>query len=323
MVVTAQPSASLADELVRLLPDLRTVIGDERRVTLIFDRGGWSPKAFKTIIDGGFDLITYRKGDFDPLPADKFGEHTFTDPTTGGEYTYLLGETTVVFDCGKKKGTLSLRQIHKQAADGTQIPVVTSREDLAAAEVCWRLSGRWRQENYFRYARQHFALDALDSYADVADDGDRLVPNPAKADAKNQVTAATHALVEANAAVTAAIDAAAATLSRPGKTRSVDIDRSAINAVETACTHLAQARAASRDVPSHVPLRQIRPQARLLHDERKLITHAIRMAAYNAETTLARMLRPHYARADDEARALLREAITLSGDLHVDGDTLH
>ena len=45
------------------------------------------------------------------------------------------------------------------------------------------------------------------------------------------------------------------------------------------------------------------------------------MAAYNAESTLARMLRPHYSRADDEARALLREAFTLSGDLHITGDT--
>src|SRR5659263_528802 len=47
------------------------------------------------------------------------------------------------------------------------------------------------------------------------------------------------------------------------------------------------------------------------------------MAAYNAESTLARMLRPHYSRADDEARALIREAFTLSGDLHITGDTLH
>jgi len=38
------------------------------------------------------------------------------------------------------------------------------------------------------------------------------------------------------------------------------------------------------------------------------------MAAYNAESTLARMVRPYYSRADDEARALLREAFTLSGD---------
>jgi hypothetical protein len=47
------------------------------------------------------------------------------------------------------------------------------------------------------------------------------------------------------------------------------------------------------------------------------------MAAYNAESTLARMVRPYYSRADDEARALLREAFALSGDLHVSGGTLH
>ena len=71
------------------------------------------------------------------------------------------------------------------------------------------------------------------------------------------------------------------------------------------------------------PRRQVRPDARLLDEERKLLTHAIAVAAHNAESTLARMLRPYYSRADDEARALLREAFTLSGDLHISGDTLH
>ena len=47
------------------------------------------------------------------------------------------------------------------------------------------------------------------------------------------------------------------------------------------------------------------------------------MSAYNTESTLARLLRPHYARGQDEARALLREAFTLTGDLHITGDTLH
>ena len=51
----------------------------------------------------------------------------------------------------------------------------------------------------------------------------------------------------------------------------------------------------SRATPSHLPLHQVRPDARLLDEERKLLTHAIRMAAYNAESTLARMLRPHYS----------------------------
>ncbi len=52
-----------------------------------------------------------------------------------------------------------------------------------------------------------------------------------------------------------------------------------------------------------------------LDAETKLITHAIRMAAYNAETTLARALDGSYARAGDEAYALIREALTASGDI--------
>lgn len=328
MVVTGEPSASLSAEVVRLLPDLRQVVGPDRRVTLIFDRGGWSPAAFKKIIDAGFDLIAYRKGDFDPLPAEQFSETTFTDPTTAAEYTYTLAETVVTFTLRKKKGhktkdTVSLRQIHKQAGDGTQIPLVTTRKDLPAAEVCWRLAGRWRQENFFRYQRQHFALDALDSYADVADDADRLVPNPAKADATNQVTAAKHHLVEAKTQVAAAIDTATEKARRPGKTGPVEVERGAITAVATAQARLDKAQAARATTPTRVPLSTVRSRARLLDDERKLITHAVRMAAYNAESTLARTLRPYYARAEDEARALLREAMTLSGDLEVRADTLH
>jgi len=47
------------------------------------------------------------------------------------------------------------------------------------------------------------------------------------------------------------------------------------------------------------------------------------MSAYNTESALARLLRPHYARGDDEGRALLREAFTLPGDLQIIAGTLH
>ena len=53
-----------------------------------------------------------------------------------------------------------------------------------------------------------------------------------------------------------------------------------------------------------------------LEAEVKQITHAIRMTACNAETALARALDGRYARAGDEAYALIREALTASGDIH-------
>ena len=60
-----------------------------------------------------------------------------------------------------------------------------------------------------------------------------------------------------------------------------------------------------------------------LDAEIKQITHAIRMAAYNAETALARALAGHYARAGDEAYALIREALTTSGDIIPGPGALH
>ncbi len=53
----------------------------------------------------------------------------------------------------------------------------------------------------------------------------------------------------------------------------------------------------------------------MLDTETKLITHAIQMAAYNTETTLARTLTGHYARAENEAYAPIREALTGAGDI--------
>ena len=55
-VITAEANAGLARMLPPLLAEIRTLIG-ERRITIVFDRGGWSPKLFRNIIAQGFDMI--------------------------------------------------------------------------------------------------------------------------------------------------------------------------------------------------------------------------------------------------------------------------
>jgi transposase-like protein len=78
-MVVAEPSDSLAGELRRLLPQLRQVVGAGRRVTVCFDRGGWSPALFADITAAGFDLLTWRKGPAPDLPADTFTAVTCAD----------------------------------------------------------------------------------------------------------------------------------------------------------------------------------------------------------------------------------------------------
>ena len=85
--------------------------------------------------------------------------------------------------------------------------------------------------------------------------------------------------------------------------------------VEAAWAELQAAQDAAAAVPARIRLGEIAPDMARLEPEVKQITHAIRMAAYNAETALARALDGHYARAGEEAYALIREALTGSGDI--------
>ena len=324
-MVIAEPSDSLAAELRRLLPDLRAIVGQGRRVTVCFDRGGWSPALFADITAAGFDLLTWRKGPAPDLPAETFTTVTCTDDRDR-RHEYDLADTTaeLAVNEGPRKGqTVSLRQVTRRvpakAGATRQIHVLTSRTDLTAGEVCWRMTSRWREENYFRYARTHFALDALDSYAAAPDDPHRLVPNPAKKTAAARIRAAEAAAQAAEAAR----DAALLQLRSPAPGQAAYLSNQVINAlaapVEAAWQELEQAGQAAAAVPARVPLSALTPDMVRLDAETKQITHAIRMAAYNAETVLARALDGHYARAGDEAYALIREALTASGDI-VPGD---
>ena len=100
-MVVAEPSDSLAGELRRLLPQLRQVVGEGRRVTVCFDRGGWSPALFADITAAGFDLLTWRKGPAPDLPAEAFTTVTCTDDR-GRAHEYELADTTV--DAGHQRG---------------------------------------------------------------------------------------------------------------------------------------------------------------------------------------------------------------------------
>ena len=66
--------------------------------------------------------------------------------------------------------------------------------------MCWRLTSRWREENYFRYARTRFAVDALDYYAAAPDDPDRMVPKPARKTTAARIKAAEATVTAAEAA---------------------------------------------------------------------------------------------------------------------------
>jgi DNA-binding transcriptional MerR regulator len=313
-VVTSVLSASLVTEIRRLLPEIRQLVG-ERRVTVVFDRGGWSPELFAQMTAAGFDFLTYRKGRVAKEPVRAFSEQTYIEE--GVSHTYDLAERNVRLRLPKKvegRKTLLIRQVTRRQPGGHQTPIVTSRRDVSSAEVAHKMFARWRQENYFRYAREHFALDALDSYAAAPDDPQRTVPNPQRKVVQARLRKARAELSEAEAAIGAA--AADNAESQRKTMRGFKIANASLTtAIRQARADVERLEAEVADTPTRMPLQNVRPEATVLDEERKLVTHAIRMSTYNAESALARMLAPHFP--IDEARSLLREAFNTPGDLRV------
>ena len=332
LVVMAKPSSSLAAQIRDLLPDLRQIAGEGRKPVLCFDRGGWSPALFADITDAGFDLLTYRKNnagkDIPDLPEDAFSAAGWTGDD-GREHAYDLADTMteVKIGEGEHKGrVLELRQVtRRKPGDTRQVHILTTRPAAAlpAASIIYRMTSRWREENYFRYGRAHFALDALDTYAVTPEDPERMVPNPAKKTAAAAVKTAKKALTAAEAAREARL----AALRHPAPGTAAVITNQALARldapVDAARRDLQAAQAAARAVPAKIPLSEHNPDMVKLDTETKLITHAIRMAACNTETILARALNGRYARAGDEAYALIREALHASGDITIRGSVLH
>ena len=216
LVVMTEPGASLAMELRRLLPDLRRAVGDDRRVLVGFDRGGWSPALFAHMDAAGFDVLTWRKGLAENVDPDLFTDVTYVDET-GRTHTWRVADTTVDLPVGEHDEVFTMRQVtlivannktgrqQHPAASTRQIHILTTRGDLPVEQVIYRMGSRWRQENYFRYARMHFDLDSHDAYATTEDDPTRLVPNPAKKKAHQQVLSARARYDRALAATDAAL----------------------------------------------------------------------------------------------------------------------
>jgi hypothetical protein len=95
-------------------------------------------------------VLTWRKGPAPDLPAGAFTTVACADDR-GRAHEYDLAGTTVTLAIneGPRKGqTVTLRQVTRRVCakgGGTrQIHALTSRDDLAAGEVCWRMTSRWR-----------------------------------------------------------------------------------------------------------------------------------------------------------------------------------
>jgi len=314
-VLTAEANAGLVKVLPGVLEEIRRLVGG-RRVTVVFDRGGFSPRLFQQIVAAGFDLLTYRKGRSARLPAKAFAPRRTV--VEGRTLAYVLADQEVRL----LRGRLRLRQVTRRMDNGHQTPILTSRRDLSAARLAYHMFERWRQENFLKYMGEEFALDALVQYAVEPDDPNREVPNPAWAAADAQLRQA-HARLDR---LQAEYGLEAFTNWEPQRRtmRGFKIAHGKLGQALWAAWQRVLRWQARRDrVPRRVPVQSLSPEPVVkLAPEVKHLTNLVKMVAYQAESDLLRAVAPHYRRADDEGRTLVQSALASAADLEVTASEL-
>jgi len=347
LVVHESVDSSFHEALVnRVLPEIRKVVGD-RRVRIVFDREGWSGPLFQDLLRLNFDFITYRKGNYEPLPDSEFETVALTIPGQP-DVEYELGESAFQQD-----GWPELRLIALKKKNGGQTHVVATGQltwqsldlalgepDPSAAEIAWIMFGRWTQENWFKYMRIEYALDVLVDYCVELDDQEHLVVNPQWRELDRQVTSARGILERAQAKYTTLVlklEAASQSQDPPdaptspssSKRRDAQAhhlqDRCNEQYAELAklSAELDRLRAERKATPKKIPLRDAsdRDPVKLSY-ERKLFTDTVKLSAYEIETRLYEMLGVSFSNSPTEGRGIIRTLLNSSGDLRVQGNVI-
>lgn len=283
-VVTQEAHPSLAQALPPVLASARELIGG-RRVTMVFDRGGWSPDLFRALVAADADFITYRKGGSEPLPDDTFMAY----PARAGEEPWLLHDMSTRLANG-----LWVRQVTRRRGSH-QTAIVTTRQDLAANEVAHRMFNRWRQENYFKYMRQEFDLDGLVEYGCEEEDPLRELPNP---DRRREDQALKRAR-EAHARLLA---------------HHRDFVHPDVVAAQALVDKLRVSRAAT---PARVRVEDLANPTVRLPARRKNLADRLKTIAWQIETDLVGAIAPHYRRVDEEGRTLIAAALRSRGRIEL------
>jgi hypothetical protein len=340
LVVTDEVRGNLAKSLPVVIAAVRKVVGNQR-FTVIFDRGGYDGQLFTWLVEQGLDFITYQRGEV------HLDEHQFARREVrwdGQRVRFSIAEDAVtVGDSGPWRRIVIRTPDHQR-------PILTSldAQAMAAARVGALILTRWRQENFFKYARAHLGLDVLTTYASETAVDDE-VRNPAvkvaRAELKRLRTAAQNLraalgrtvvldavqplattdqaadeaeqqpLPEADQVIESSAPADQPTASHKRAARIDPTRRTALmSELQTLEVQIAQLRERLRGLPATVKLSTLGPLPQVPRLERKAIADVVKIAAYNSQSWLADRLARHYANTND-LHDLLRSFAELSGTL--------
>jgi prepilin-type processing-associated H-X9-DG protein len=278
------------------------------RLTIIFDRAGYSPEFFKEQWKERIAITTYHKFPQGQWADEEFSLHKVR-LVNGEEVELMLAERGVCLS-----NDFWLREIRQRDEKGHQVPMLTTDFRSEMGKIAMTLFARWSQENFFQYMGQHYGLDRLIEYGTEPLPETTVVVNPAWRKKDQEVRRERAVLVRQQAQFGA--------FSLPAQAQPEEIAAfeqqkgQSLALLQEQQKKLEALKSQRKAAPRHVTLKDLPEPERFsqLRTAQKHFVDTIHLIAYRAETALVALAREKLARSDD-ARALVRQVFESSVDL--------
>jgi hypothetical protein len=316
-VISKAVTDGLADSLIKdIVPELLASVPGQptaeeleadpllHRFVIVFDREGATHSLLSELWKHRVGAVTYRKNVKDVWEESEFVEEEVPIPGGGGHRMRLATRETVI---SAAKDSIPVIEVRRLTASGHQTAIITTARRLGNAAIASRMFARWCQENFFAYMMQHYDIDGLVEYGVEPVPGTKMVVNAQWRDCDKAVRKARLAEQKLQA-----------NLAKQTAREGGEIQKKAetLEAIQAAQAELVRLRAERKAAPKKVTIESLPENQRptQLPPLNKVLTDAVKMIAYRAETALVALLRPHLKK-EEEARALVRELFVTSADI--------
>jgi hypothetical protein len=283
------------------------------RFTILFDREGYSPAFFKEMWQTHrIACITYHKHPKEDWPEDEFAETAVSLP--GGE-TVMMKLAERGSWVGSRSDGMWMREVRKLNPSGHQTSLISTAFGQSRIEDAAGLFSRWSQENFFRYAMQHFGIDLLSEYGTEEIPGtNRPVVNPARRELDRQRRSVQGKLTRRRA------EYAAVSLHPEADEKKVSQwerrKAELLEEIQQLEHELDTLKTQQQQTPTHLEWKELPEESKFerLSPSRKRLLDTVKMIAYRAETAMAGIVREELSRQDD-ARSMLRDLFRSAADI--------
>lgn len=278
-----------------IIEQVRELTGQET-FTIVFDRGGFSSKLFRTLDSEEIMFITYLRGAKEHVDPSAFNRYLI-------EYRRRKEEAELT-----EVGYIGMSPQHYRLVvrkkDEKQTFILTNDFERTVPQIATLMFNRWSQENFFKYMVREYHLDSLLSYLAEESPEVVMVKNPARAENRRakkelekELQQMEHFLAEKLAVSRRrALSQRMRQKSHKAQERTTEI-KDSIKRLNTQY----------RQMPKKIPASQLGDnRAReIFYQEKKMLVDSLKLLAYNAEEWLLDILAREYNDSRDFRRVLI------------------